>query len=124
METQKLSEQQQKKLENLYVDQSEKYITSLGNGYLANYLTTATAKKGFAVITNKRVYFKGECLSGQGKHLTKTNEERAVDLGDITGSGFVQHRNFVYLIISAIMFIVPLLFIVSIIVPLIVSTIM
>lgn len=105
MDSQKLSEQQQKKLESFYVDQNENYITSLGNGYIVNYLTTATAKKGFAIITDKRVYFKGECLSGPGKHLTKTNEERAVDLGDITGSGFVHHQNIAYLIIPALVFI-------------------
>lgn len=105
MDSQKLSEQQQKKLENLYVDQNEKYVTSLGNGYIVNYLTTATAKKGFAVITNKRVYFKGECLSGQGKHLTKTNEERAVDLGDVTGSGFIYRRQISYLFVPIIVII-------------------
>lgn len=58
-----------------------------------------------AVITDKRVSFKGECLSGQGRHLTKTNEERAADLSDITGSGFIYRRQISYLFIPIIVII-------------------
>ncbi len=46
----------------------------------------------FAVISNKRVYFRGSCFSGQGKSLVKTDEERTVDIKDVTGSGFIYRR--------------------------------
>ncbi|MCI8530103.1 MAG: SHOCT domain-containing protein [Lachnospiraceae bacterium] len=46
----------------------------------------------FAVISNKRVYFRGSCFSGQGKSLVKTDEEQTVDIKDVTGSGFIYRR--------------------------------
>ena len=57
-----------------------------------NFLANGTLKRGFAVISNKRVYFRGSCYSGQGKSLVKTNEERTVDIKDVTGSGFIYRR--------------------------------
>lgn len=75
-----------------FVSKDEKYISSLGNGYIMNYLANKTMSRGFAFITDKRVYFKGTCLSGTGKALIKTNEERTVDVKNITGSGFTYHR--------------------------------
>lgn len=101
MDSQKLSEQQQKKLENFYVDPNEKYVSSLGNGYIVNYLANGNLNRGFALISDKRVYFKGSCYSMQGKHLVKSNEERAVDLKDITGSGF-NYKNNIGILVSAI----------------------
>ena len=66
------------KFSQYFVNKDETYISSLGNG--------------FAVISNKRVYFKGNCFSGSGKSLVKTDEERTVDVKDITGSGFLYRR--------------------------------
>ena len=84
-----------KEIEHLsqsFVSRDEKYIASLGNGYIMNYLTNKSMKKGFAFLTDKRVYFKGTCLSGKGKFLVRTDEERTVDVKNITGSGFVYRR--------------------------------
>ncbi len=81
-----------KKFETYFVSKNEQYISSLGNGYIMNYLTSGSLKKGFAIISNKRVYFKGSCFSGHGKFFLKTNEERTVDIKDITGSGFIYQR--------------------------------
>ncbi|MCM1046172.1 MAG: SHOCT domain-containing protein [Candidatus Gastranaerophilales bacterium] len=80
------------KLAQYFVSKDEKYISSLGNGYIMNYLANGNLSKGFSVISNKRVYFRGSCFSGQGKALVKTNEERTVDIKDITGSGFIYRR--------------------------------
>ena len=79
-------------LSDAFVSKDEKFIASLGNGYIMNYLATKNMNKGFAFITDKRVYFKGSCLSGTGKKLVKTNEERTVDVKSITGSGFIYKR--------------------------------
>ncbi len=75
-----------------FVNREEKYVSSLGNGYIMNYLASGNLSKGFAVISNKRVYFRGSCFSGQGKALIKTDEERTVDIKDVTGSGFIYRR--------------------------------
>lgn len=87
-----LKEKEIEKLSQSFASRDEKYIASLGNGYIMNYLTKGSMSKGFAFITNRRVYFKGSCLSGTGKKLVKTNEERTVDVKNITGSGFIYQR--------------------------------
>lgn len=101
MDLQRLTEHQQKELESFYVDPNEKYVSSLGNGYIVNYLSTGNLRRGFSLISDKRVYFKGSCFSVQGKHVVKSNEERAVDLKDVTGSGFI-YKNSTGLLIGAI----------------------
>lgn len=80
------------RLAQYFVSRDERYISSLGNGYIMNYLANGSLGRGFAVISNKRVYFRGSCLSGQGSNLIKTNEERTVDIKDVTGSGFIYRR--------------------------------
>ena len=92
VEEYKLKDKEIEKLSGSFVSRDEKYIASLGNGYIMNYLTKGSMSKGFAFITDKRVYFKGSCLSGTGKKLVKTDEERTVDIKNITGSGFTYHR--------------------------------
>lgn len=87
-----LKDKEIEKLSQSFASRDEKYIASLGNGYIMNYLTKGSMSKGFAYISNKRVYFKGSCLSGNGKKLVKTDEERTVDIKNITGSGFIYHR--------------------------------
>ena len=57
-----------------------------------NYINNKEIRKGFAFLTDKRVYFKGSCLSGKGRALVKSDEERTVDVKNITGSGFTYHR--------------------------------
>ena len=88
----KLKDTEITKLSKSFVSPDEKYIASLGNGYIMNYLTNNSINKGFTFITDKRVYFKGSCLSGTGKKLVKTDEERTIDVKNITGSGFTYHR--------------------------------
>lgn len=92
VEEYKLKDKEIEKLSQSFVSQNEKYIASLGNGYIMNYLANGSMRNGFAFVSDKRVYFKGSCLSGTGKHLVKKNEERTVDVKNITGSGFTYHR--------------------------------
>ena len=87
-----LKDKEIEKLSKSFVSRDEKYITSLGNGYIMNYLVNKSTKKGFAFITDKRVYFKGSCLSGTGNDFVQTNEERTVDIKNITGSGFIHRK--------------------------------
>lgn len=92
VEEYKLNDKEIEKLSQSFASKDEKYIASLGNGYIMSYLTKRSMSKGFAFITDKRVYFKGSCLSGTGKKLVKTNAERTVDVKNITGSGFIYQR--------------------------------
>lgn len=88
-----LADNEINKLAQYFVGRDEKYISSLGNGYIMNYLANGSLSTGFSVISNKRVYFRGSCYSGQGKSLVKTDEERTVDIKDVTGSGFIYRRH-------------------------------
>jgi len=87
-----LDEKTISKFNSIFVNASEEYISSLGNGYILNYLANGSVKRGFAVISDKRVYFRGSCFSGSGKHLVKSDEQRTVDIKDVTGSGFIYRR--------------------------------
>lgn len=87
-----LSDAEMKKFSEYFVSREEKYLSSLGNGYIMNFFANGSLKRGFAVISDKRVYFRGSCFSGQGKNLKKTDEERTVDIKDVTGSGFIYRR--------------------------------
>lgn len=87
-----LEDREIQKLSKIFASKDETYVASLGNGYIMNYLAMGNVRRGFAVISNKRVYFRGKCLSGQGKRLVSTDEERTVDVKDVTGSGFIYNR--------------------------------
>ena len=81
------------KVEDVFVDSSEKMIAVLGGGYLQNFIRGNGLRKGFGILSNKRFYFKGECYNKINSHYTKSNEERTVDLQDITSSGFTYNRD-------------------------------
>lgn len=72
----------------IFVDTTEKYVSSLGNNYIINYISSGNISSGFAVISNKRVYFRGDCYYKEFGRLKKSYEERTVDLKDVTGTGF------------------------------------
>ena len=106
MQVCKLEDRHIKQLSSSFVSKDEKFIASLGNGYIVNYLVNHSVSRGFAFITDKRVYFKGACFTGTGKRLTKSNEERTVDLKSITGSGFIYRRSIGLLIAAIICFVI------------------
>ena len=79
-------------INNMFVNNDECEISTLGGSYLNNFLLTGTLKKGFCVLTDKRVYFRGNCYSRFGNEYRTNREERIVGLKDITGTGFVDIR--------------------------------
>ncbi|MBR1650642.1 MAG: SHOCT domain-containing protein [Lachnospiraceae bacterium] len=87
-----LLDSDKKKMAELFVSAEEKYISSLGNGYFLNFLSDGAVKKAFAFISDKRVYFRGNCYTGRGKALLISEENRTVDIKDVTGSGFIYKR--------------------------------
>ncbi len=87
-----LSDSDKRRMSELFVSAEEKYISSLGNGYFLNFLSDGAVKKAFAFISDKRVYFRGSCYTGRGKALLISEENRTVDIKDVTGSGFIYRR--------------------------------
>lgn len=89
--------------EDVFVDSSEEQIAVLGGGYLSNFVHGGGLTKGFGIVTNKRFYFRGKCFQKVGGQYIRTNEEKSVDLPDITSSGFVYHQNILLMVLSIVM---------------------
>lgn len=94
---------------SIFLNDSEKFVCALGNNYIQNFLSGEGLQKGFAVLSDKRVYFKGSCFVRNGKRFSKSTEERVVDVKDVTGSGFIS-KNPIWAIIISIIFLVRTVF--------------
>lgn len=99
-------------ISNLFVDENEKEVAVLGSSFIQNFLRTGDLSKGFCAVSDKRVYFKGNCYSKQGNSYKATKEERTVDLKDITGTGFSEEKALMWLILACVLS--PISFILSI----------
>lgn len=91
------------KFNNLFVEPDERLEGVLGNNAAKTFISTGVLGNGFAVFTNKRMYFKGKCYTRKGKGFFKNMEERIVDLSDVTGTGFVHNQNLITKILFYIM---------------------
>lgn len=88
-------------LNNILFDRNEKIVSVLGNNAIQKFLSTGVLGNGFAVLSDKRLYFRGKCLYKKGKSFETRQEERAIDLKDVTGTGF-EHVNPIGLLIGGI----------------------
>lgn len=74
------------RFKSFFMSPKEKFVCALGNGYLMNFLAGGFLGKGFAVISDKRVYFKGKSFEvGENKLKVRTTAS-TVDLKDVTGT--------------------------------------
>ncbi len=101
----------EKLTQNLFIDPAEKCIAILGNDYLTNFLVSGTLEKGFSVVSDRRVYFKGKCYKKDRVFYKSIAEERTVDLKDVTGTGYVHWRPIIYTILAIISIVWFLLYI-------------
>lgn len=86
--------------EEIFLNRDEEMEGILGERYLNTLVGRGILKKGFAVLTNRRFYYRGKCFHSSGRGLYRTDEERAVGLADITSSGLIYSRNFMLLILA------------------------
>ena len=77
----------EKKFRSFFVSPKEKFVCSLGNGYIQNFIANGFVNKGFAVVSDKRVYFNGKTYEVRNTRLKALSESRTVDLKDVTGTG-------------------------------------
>jgi len=100
-----------------FIDPNEQYIDSLGNGYFSSFLTTRNIKRCVAVLSDKRVYLRGNMIDYNSGKLERSNTEKVINVADITGTGFVYASTQVWKLILAILtipLIIPaILFLVS-----------
>lgn len=94
----------EQKIKECFMEQEENLVGVLGANTLKTFLSTGVLGNGFAILSDKRMYFKGRCYVRAGKGFFKKMEERVVDLNDITGTGFVHNKNVVTNILYKIFF--------------------
>jgi len=78
---------------NFFMNPNERLVCVLGNTYLQNFLTSKEITKGFSVVSDKRVYFRGTTYWVQGKKIRKMQESKTVDLKDVTGTSVTYLEN-------------------------------
>ena len=77
---------------SLVMDPTEEVKGVLCNNFMQTFISTGVLGNGFAILTDKRVYFKGKCFFRKGKGFYSKTEEKTVDLKDVTGTGFVHNK--------------------------------
>ncbi len=99
----------EKKLSKIFVETDEQLLAVLGTNTAKTFVSTGVLGNGFAVLSNRRMYFKGKCFVRSGKGFFKKVEERIVDLADVTGTGFIHSQNlitkilfYIFAILSAV----------------------
>lgn len=101
----------EERFKSFFMNPKEKLVVTLGNTYIENFFNTGWIQKGFAVVSDKRVYFQGTSYdvlyknNGKRKVVT-TRKSRTVDLKDVTGTGFEQTSRTGYLVVGIIMMII------------------
>lgn len=74
---------------DILIDKTEEIKVILGDSYLKNYLQTGQLKKSFAILTDKRIYMRGQCYEKKGLFgLRKSNINKVLDVQDITGTEY------------------------------------
>ncbi len=86
-----------------FVSEDEQLVAIMGNSIAQSFFASGRIEKGFAILSNRRLYFKGSCLMRKGAHFSKIREERTVDVTNITGTGFV-YSNPIWLRVLAYVF--------------------
>ena len=91
------------KYERIFVEPDEKYIGSLGNGYINSFLTDRGINKCIALLSDKRVYLRGNMLDINSGKIARFNMQKTIDLEDITGTGFIYASPQLWKLILAIL---------------------
>ena len=86
------SNQYFEKAKSLLIDPAEEVKSVLCNNFMQTFISTGMLGNGFAILTDKRVYFKGKCFFRKGRGFYSKTEEKTVDLKDVTGTGFVHNK--------------------------------
>ena len=97
----------------MFASPDERLVSVLGNNIAQTFFATGTIGKGFAVLSDRRVYFKGKCLQRTGKRFSAIHEERVVDVSNVTGTGFVHPKPVWLLVISIVLFVLAAFYFVA-----------
>ncbi len=106
-----------KNYRRIFVEPDEVYIGSLGNGYLNSFLTDRGMNQCIALLSDKRVYLRGNMIDINNGSIERFNMQKTIDLEDITGTGFVYASPQIWKLVLAVLtlftIIIPILLVVS-----------
>ncbi|MCL2603220.1 MAG: zinc ribbon domain-containing protein [Defluviitaleaceae bacterium] len=72
-----------------FCNPDEKQVTTIGSGYIANFLTGGVLSKAGATVTDMRIYFSGNVFSFNSKgSLSAIKEQKILNVRDVTGVGY------------------------------------
>lgn len=94
------NDRQVNQLSDIIIDSQEQQISVIGSNYLDNMLRGGGLKKGFGILTDRRFYFKGKCYTRVAGQHKLVDEEYMIDLENITATGFVFSRRFLFLVLT------------------------
>ena len=103
--------------QKIFVEPDETYIASLGNSYLNSFLTSRKMKQCISILSDKRVYLRGNMIDINNGSIERFNMQKTVDLEDVTGTGFAYESPQIWKLILAFLtfflIIPPILLIIS-----------
>lgn len=102
-------------LKYLFMSQNEKTVAVLGNDYTEEYLQTGKCSGGFAVVSDKRLYVRGNsydvCHNMFGRKVPRENKQsKTIDLKDVTATGERTYRQNYWLNASIVHFVIGIMF--------------
>lgn len=87
-----------------FISSDEEFVAKLGNNYLQSFAAGKGLRKGSAIVSSKRVYFKGTCynFSGGRRGTFCTKRSAVVDLHEVTGTEIIYGNKLIYIILLVI----------------------
>lgn len=77
-----------RKSPKFFADPTEYFVASLGDEFMKRHLAGDNSPRGFAALSNRRVYFKGARLTSSGSRFISTQNASTVDIKDIISSDY------------------------------------
>ena len=89
------------KYSGVFTIPAEQFVEVLGGHNADTFLATGMATQGsFAILSDRKVYFKGSHYQRVGKSLKKRMGDASLDIGYVTGVDYVQTKSIGLLITS------------------------
>ena len=91
----------------LFHSPEEKMVAVLGKAFHQKYMNNGVVNKGFAVMSDKRLYLRGKCYniiegkSGAGRYH-KTNKEKDIEVKDVIGMDFEEGSGTLWIVLSLV----------------------
>ena len=103
---------QDDKFKSIFLSPNEKMVTVLGNSYFQNFLKLGAINKGFVIVSDIRVYFRGTSYEIGDGEIIQLKQSQVIDLQDITGVGFDSEVDQSWILFGIISFFIGLVIVV------------